>query len=267
MNLPQIYQQILNLCIGNGDMIKKEMGQLNSNDILQKGFNDFVTYVDTISEKRIVRELSKILPDAGFIVEEKTIQQEKKPLLWIIDPLDGTTNFIHGVPCFSISIALMKDNKVILGVVYEVMQEECFYSYGEGAWLNGKQIQVSATSTLADSLVGTGFPSKDFSKLEQYMSVLKYLFQQSQGVRRLGSAAVDLCYVACGRFDIFFEEGLSPWDVAAGAFIVEQAAGKVTEYNGGNNFIFGNDILATNKVLHNEMLKILNNKNASNKKI
>jgi len=259
MNLKQLSLQVSNLCVSNGDLIKKELGHLKAEDIHNKGVHDFVTYVDKISEKRIVKELSRILPEASFIVEENTISNLEKQLVWVVDPLDGTTNFIHGIPCFSISIALMRDKEVIMGVVYDIMREECFYSWGEGkSWLNDKEIKVSINKTIEDSVIGTGFPSRDYSRIDDYMRILKILFDRAHGVRRFGSAAIDLCYVACGRFDIFFEYGLSPWDIAAGSFIVSQAGGKVSDYSGNSDYIFGKDIVASNELLHNEILSLLN---------
>jgi myo-inositol-1(or 4)-monophosphatase len=258
MNLKQIFAQVNNLCVSTGDMIKNELGQLTSEDIHNKGVHDYVTFVDTISERRIVKELNNLLPEAGFIVEENTIEHQPKPLMWIIDPLDGTTNFIHGIPCFSISIALMLNNKIILGVVYDIMRDECFYAFDDGAWLNNKPIKVSQTPDLESSILGTGFPSRDYTKLDKYMDVLKTLFINTHGVRRIGSAAIDLCYVASGRFDAFFEYGLKSWDVAAGAFIVEKAGGKVTEFNEGENYIFGNDIIASNGKIHDKIIEIIN---------
>lgn len=258
MNLKQIFSQVNNLCISTGDMIKKELGQLTTENIQSKGVHDYVTFVDTISEKRIVKELNKIIPEAGFIVEENTIEYQQKQLMWIIDPLDGTTNFIHGIPCFSISIALTANDKTILGVVYEIMRDECFFAYEDGAWLNDKPIKVSENQHLESSILGTGFPSRDYTRLDNYMEVLKTLFINSHGIRRIGSAAVDLCYVASGRFDAFFEYGLNSWDVAAGAYIVKQAGGQVTEFNGGTNYVFGKDILASNGKIHDKMVEILN---------
>jgi myo-inositol-1(or 4)-monophosphatase len=177
--------------------------------------------------------------------------------MWVIDPLDGTTNFIHGLPCFSISIGLLLKNVPILGVVYEINLDECFYSWqGAPAYLNGKEIHVSDRSHLRDSLLATGFPYHDYSRLEKYLALFNWCLKNTHGVRRLGSAAVDLVYVACGRFDAFFEYGLKPWDVVGGAFIVKQAGGVVTDFQGKDNFIYGGELVASNKAMGDEFLAV-----------
>ncbi|MCS6832860.1 MAG: inositol monophosphatase [Flammeovirgaceae bacterium] len=221
-----------------------------------KGLNDMVSYVDKECERRIVEYLSRLIPSAGFIAEESG-EKHGEGYIWIVDPLDGTTNFIHGVPLFAISIALMKDDVLQIGVVHEVMQDECFYAVrGEGAFLNGKKIEVSPEKELAHALIATGFPYQDFERLEGYLSMFTDLIQKSHGIRRMGSAAVDLSFVACGRVEGFFEYGLRPWDVAAGTLIVEEAGGKVTDFSGGNNGIFGRELLAAGP-LHAELLTLI----------
>ncbi|MDD5571546.1 MAG: inositol monophosphatase, partial [Bacteroidales bacterium] len=161
------------------------------------------------------------------------------------------------VPLFAISVALTKNDKTILGIVYEVNLDECFYAFeGGGAFLNSKKISVSKVEKLKDSLLATGFPNVNYSRLENYMKHLEFLFGNTHGVRRLGSAATDLAYVACGRYDGFYEYDLSPWDVAAGAFIAEQAGGKVSDFKGGDNFIFGKEIIASNNLIFREFLEI-----------
>lgn len=230
-----------------GSYIKEESFKLRSTDVEVKGIHNFVTYVDKTAEKMIVKALQPLLPEAGFIVEENTIDKKSNLYNWVIDPLDGTTNYIHGVPCYCVSIALMIEQEVVLGVVYEINQDECFYAWKDSnAFLNGKIINVTHTSYLKDSLFATGFPYYDYQHLDNYMSFFKFLMVESRGVRRLGSAAADLAYVACGRFDGFYEYSLSPWDVAAGAFIVRQAGGMVCDFKGQNNYIFGKEIIAAN---------------------
>ena len=202
----------------------------------------------------LIDELKKLIPEAGFIAEESGIV-ESVVYRWIIDPLDGTTNFVHKIPLFSISIALQENGQTVIGVVYEINLDECFYAWKNGpAYLNGSKICVSPTNTLTDSLIATGFPYYDFSRLPAYLEFLGYLIQKTRGIRRLGSAAVDLAYVACGRFEAFYEYGLHPWDVAAGAFIVEQAGGQLSGFDGGKDVVFGKDIIASNTLVHNEIL-------------
>ena len=184
---------------------------------------------------------------------------------WIIDPLDGTTNFIHAVPAFSVSVALEKDGELLIGIVYEINLDECFYAWKNGgAYLNGKKISVTGGSSLKGSLIATGFPYKEFSQMDRFFFTLKFLFNKTHGVRRLGSAAVDLAYVACGRFDGFFEYNLNPWDVAGGGLIVREAGGKVTDFSGGQNFLFGKEIIACNPNIYGEFLDVVVNPPMSN---
>ena len=237
-----------------GQFIREELPLLSRSDIERKGLHSYVTHVDTNAEKRIVKALEELLPEAGFIVEEDSIDKQGKEYQWIVDPLDGTTNFIHGLPCFSVSIALMKNKEVLLGVVYEVMQDECFYAWqGGGAYLNEEPIRVSSIKSLGESLLATGFPYYDYSLLDKYMDLFTWCLRSTHGVRRLGSAAVDLAYVACGRFEGFFEYGLNAWDVAAGSLIVTEAGGKVDDFKGDGNYIFGKEIIASNAEVFDEL--------------
>jgi myo-inositol-1(or 4)-monophosphatase len=259
MELEKIFTQVHELTLETGKFLMDEINKVGKDDIEVKGLHNFVTYVDKESEQRLVNALTKILPEAGFIVEENTVSHKDEEYKWVIDPLDGTTNFIHSIPCFAISIALMHRDEVLLGIVYEINQKECFYAIkGSPAYMNGKEIKVSSTNKLSDALIATGFPYYDYGKLNQYMEVLKYFMRTTHGVRRLGSAATDLVYVACGRFEGFYEYGLSPWDVAAGAFIVQQAGGKVSDFRGGNDFIFGKEIIAANGNIYDDILRIIN---------
>jgi myo-inositol-1(or 4)-monophosphatase len=238
-----------------GDFIRKEVDRLHHTQIETKSIHNFVTYVDKTAEEQLVEKLQKLIPEAGFIVEENTIEKQGHEYQWVVDPLDGTTNFIHGVPVFSISIALMHFDKVLFGVVYEINHDECFWAIkGGGAFMNGEPIKVSEAATVHESLLATGFPYYDYSRLQQYMELFTWCLRNSHGVRRLGSAAVDLAYVACGRFDGFFEYSLSPWDVAAGSLLVREAGGRVTDFSGESNYIFGREIIATNKLIEDELL-------------
>ena len=259
MNLEIITNQVVSLTKSVGQFIKQEVDRINKNDIEEKGIHDLVTYVDKQSEKLLVKELGILLPDAGFIAEEDATLERSDRLNWIIDPLDGTTNFIHRIPLYSISIALMEGEEVILGVIYEVNLAECFYAWkGSPAFLNGKEIHVSNTIKLDNSLIATGFPYYDYSMLDSYLDLFKDLMRTTRGIRRLGSAAVDLAYVACGRFELFYEYGLQSWDVAAGTLLVKQAGGMVTDFNGNSNYIFGKQLIASNKNTHSEFEKKVN---------
>lgn len=234
---------------------RQELAVFDRGNIEHKGVHDLVSYVDRESEKQLVARLQQLLPEAGFITEEGTVAQEDKALRWIIDPLDGTTNFTHGLPFFSISIALAAGEELLLGVVYESNREECFSAYKDGgARLNGQTIRVSEVPVLDQALLATGFPYYAFDRIENYLTVLRYFMQHTQGMRRLGSAALDLAYVACGRFEGYFEYNLNSYDVAAGALLVAEAGGKVTDFKGGNSYLFGREILAANARIHPEML-------------
>jgi myo-inositol-1(or 4)-monophosphatase len=259
MNLSDITLQVTEIVRAVGEFIRQQQQRLTESDVIEKGEHDLVTYVDKESESRLVSRLKQIVPDAGFIVEEDQQLEKAGKYNWIIDPLDGTTNFVHGVPVYSVSVALARKNELILGVVYEVNLDECFYAWKGGqAMLNGKPISVSKQSSLNDSLLATGFPYHDYSLMKPYLHLFNELMKSSRGIRRLGSAAVDLAYVACGRFEAFYEYGLNPWDVAAGALIVKQAGGLVTDFNNKDDYLFGRHILASNGHTHKAFLNKLN---------
>ncbi len=258
MNLELITKQVVNLSKAVGQFIQKEAEKFKDNDIEEKGIHNLVTYVDKESEKILVQELGKILPEAGFIAEEDGSLSRSESLNWVIDPLDGTTNFIHHIPLYAISIALLDKDEVIMGVVLEINLNECFYAWKNSpAFLNGKEINVSNTYNLDNSLLATGFPYYDYTLLDPYLDLFKDLMRTTRGVRRLGSAAVDLAYVACGRFELFYEYGLQSWDVAAGSLIVKQAGGEVSDFKNNNNYIFGKQIIASNKLIHNTFARKL----------
>lgn len=221
-----------------------------------KSKNSLVTEVDKRLEKYFVAELGKLLPESGFIAEEGTSDKKGLDYNWIIDPLDGTTNFIHGIPAYCCSVALMQGREIVLGGILEFNTSEYFEaSKDNGAFLNGNRINVSPTKSIEDSLLATGFPYYDFEYIEQYMALFRHLLRESRGLRRLGSAALDLAYVACGRFDGFFEYSLQPWDVAAGIIIVQEAGGRVSDFKGGQNQLFGKQMLASNSFIYNDLLE------------
>ena len=259
MNLKDICTQVTKLTKEVGEFIINELNTNKALKVETKGLHDFVTYVDKTSEAKLVNKLAEIIPESGFIAEEGTSTKKGEKYNWIIDPLDGTTNFIHGLTPFAISIALQRNNETVLGVVHELGLNECFYAWeGSSAFLNGKEINVSIKETIQESLIATGFPYYDYKRIDPFLQTLKYFMENSHGVRRIGSAATDLVYVACGRFEAFYEYSLSPWDVAAGAFIVQQAGGIVADFKGGDNYIFGKEIIATNKAVYTEFQKNIN---------
>lgn len=220
---------------------------------------NFVTQADLDTEKFLKQTLNDILPGCGFIAEESFDGSITKELNWIIDPIDGTTNFMHNMPPFCISVALAFENDVQLGVIYDLFSKEVFYAWqGGGAWLNGKPITVSKTNTLRESLLVTGFPYEQGTHFDQWLSLFGNFLTKAQNVRRLGSAAIDMAYVAAGRFEAFYEYNLSPWDVAAGCIIVQEAGGKLSDFDGGSNYLFGKQIVCSNGMIHEQVLSELN---------
>lgn len=257
MNLPAICQQVIDLSNQVGDFIRYEAAAFDLSRVEYKGVNNLVSYVDKEAEKMIIKGLSNILPGAGFIGEEGTSDFQSETTNWIIDPLDGTTNFVHGLPVFAISIGLVHEGKLQVGVVNELNLKECFYAWqGGGAYNNGKPIKVSPATRIEDSLLATGFPYRDFGKMDMYLAMLKELMQRSHGLRRIGSAATDLAYVACGRFEAFYEYNLNSWDVAAGILIVQEAGGTVSDFNGGDDYLFGDSLIASGNI-HEPMLEVI----------
>lgn len=255
MNYELLCSKVIAICRLTGNFIRKEAMAFDANAIEYKGLNDLVSYVDKNAEKQLVRNLTKLLPDAGFITEEDTVNITDKTYTWIIDPLDGTTNFIHGIPTYAISVALYEENQPVIGVVYEINRGEMFFTYkGGAAYLNNKEIHVSKNGNLSQSLLATGFPYYQFDKQPQYMQLFTEMMQKCHGLRRIGSAAVDLAYVACGRFDAFFEYNLNSYDVAAGAYLVQQAGGKVMNFAGGDEYLETREMLATNGNVTDEIL-------------
>lgn len=255
INLKKLCLESRDVIIRVGEFIRREKGKVTSGQIETKSLNSLVSYVDKTAEEHLVEGLKKLLPEAVFLTEEETVENQKGDLQWIIDPLDGTTNFLHSLPIFSISVALQQNGTTVMGVVYEINMDECFYAWKDGgAFLNGRPIKVSSSPTLADSLVATGFPYYDYDRVEGYMKMLTEMMKKTRGIRRLGSAAVDLVYVACGRFDAFFEYSLNAWDVAAGAFIVKEAGGAVCDFSGGGNYLFGREIVATSAAVEKEFM-------------
>ncbi|WP_412468401.1 inositol monophosphatase family protein [Pedobacter sp. KLB.chiD] len=258
MNYELLCNKVISIVKLTGNFIRKEAMQFDVQKIEYKGLNDMVSYVDKTAEQKLVQNLEKLMPEAGFITEEKTINRAGKTYTWIIDPLDGTTNFIHGIPTYGISVALYEDRLPVIGVVYELNRGEMFYSYKGGpALMNKKEIKVSNNPDLKSSLLATGFPYYQFDEQAKYLKLLAEMMQKSHGVRRIGAAAIDLVYTACGRFDAFFEYNLQQWDFAAGCFIVQQAGGEVYDFAGGNDYFEKREILATNGKLTTEMLEAI----------
>jgi myo-inositol-1(or 4)-monophosphatase len=258
MDLSALTNNVVTLTKEVGDFIRQEAAVFDNQRVEYKGVNDMVSYVDKNAEIMLVSELSKFLPESGFITEEKTTTKVGEHYNWIIDPLDGTTNFIHGIPTYSVSVALTYDGELVLGVVYEINRDECFYAWKEGgAYLNGKPIKVSNTNKLADSLLSTGFPYYNFEKHGEYMKIFSGLMQKCHGLRRIGSAAVDLAYVACGRFDGYFEYNLNDYDMAAGVLLVREAGGYAFDFSGGDQPLAKREVIATNALISEELVSYI----------
>lgn len=234
----------------------------SAQEITFKGSVDLVTNLDKQSQSMIFKCLSDSFPGHDFLAEEGLSEEKGAEFRWIIDPLDGTTNYAHKFPIFTVSIALEKENGVVLGVIYDPLREEMFTALkGEGAFLNERKIGVSSVDDLDKSLVATGFPYdlrvSDVNNINHFNNFVTRV----QAIRRCGSAAMDLCYVACGRFDGFWELKLQPWDMAAGALIVEEAGGQISDFLGREFTIYDTEILASNGLIHGQMIDVLQLKN------
>ena len=259
IDLPDLRPQVEDIARAAGHFIRTQQATFSQERVSLKSLNALVSDVDENAEELIVSALNSLLPEAGFLTEEGTVHQNiNTNYYWVIDPLDGTTNFVHGLPIFSVSIALMHQDEPILGVVYEVGMDECFSAIkGGGTTLNGNRVRTSTTTELKDSLLATGFPYYDFSGVAGFQRTLEYFYPKTRGIRRIGTAAVDLAYTACGRFEGYFEYGLSPWDVAAGILLVREAGGQVCDYQGDNAPIDSKSIIAANKGVFDDVLKVI----------
>ena len=233
-----------------GSLITRASNDLDKLTIELKSHNDFVSEVDRVAEAAIIEVLREAYPQHSILAEESGLSDMVSDYQWIIDPLDGTTNFLHGFPQYCVSIALSVKGVLTHGVIYDPTRNELFTaSRGGGAFLNDRRIRVSKTLNLKDALLGTGFPFKEFEKFDRYVAMFKELTPKCAGIRRPGSAALDLAYVACGRYDGFWEMGLSPWDIAAGALMIKEAGGLVTDFAGEDKILeSGTIVTATPKV-------------------
>jgi myo-inositol-1(or 4)-monophosphatase len=259
INYQQICKEVQDIAREAGNFIYDERKKISDKDIELKSPASLVTYVDITSEKMIVKALKKLIPTAGFITEEGTTTNKGEKFNWVIDPLDGTTNYIHGIYPFSVSIALTEYDQPVVGVVNEIGLNEMFWAWkGSPAFLNGKEIKVSAGNRLENTLIVTGFPYYNFDRLDDYIDAMKHLMKSTRGLRRLGSAAADLSYVAAGRFSAFFEHGLHAWDVAAGVLILQQAGGRVSDFSGGDNWLYGGEIIGAGENFFEQFYTIIN---------
>jgi myo-inositol-1(or 4)-monophosphatase len=240
-----------------GRILTRHIDRVDTLTIVDKGKNEFVSEVDRSAEQAIIAVLKEKYPHHAILAEESG-SQGKSDFQWIIDPLDGTTNYLHGIPQYAISIALKVKGRLELGVVYDPAKEEMYTaSRGEGAQLNGRRLRVSNRKDLRGALLGTGIPYRDFRYSKHYLGMLNDLMAETSGVRRPGCAALDLAYVASGRFDGFWELGLAQWDIAAGVLLIREAGGLVTDIAGGENFLQSGNIIAAGPKVHNAMLRAI----------
>lgn len=258
LNLEQITKEVCQLAIEAGTFLREERKNFHRECVQEKNAHDYVSYVDKESECRIVKRLKEILPEAGFIAEEGSGSLTNETYCWLVDPLDGTTNYIHNQAPYCVSIALRNQEELLIGVVYEVCRDECFWAWkGSKAYLNGEVIHVSPIQTLNESFIELGFPYDADNYREFVIGLIRNLYGNVCGLRLQGSAAAELCYIAAGRFEARLEGLLGPWDIAAGALILMQAGGKITDYQGGSDFYSGKQVLATNGQIHDYLLKII----------
>lgn len=239
-----------------GKILRDNLGRIK--EIEYKAKNSLVTEVDRLSESLIIKIIKSSFPSHGILAEERGRSRGASAYIWIIDPLDGTTNYTHTYPVFSISIALEVEGIIRLGVVYDPTREEFFNAeLGKGAYMNGERIGISRTKAVEESLLCTGFTHENEWMVDENLRHFENFIRSAQAVRRDGSAALNLCYVSCGRFDGFWELGLHPWDTAAGALILRESGGKVTDFSGEEFDIYGKETLATNGLIHNEMINVI----------
>jgi myo-inositol-1(or 4)-monophosphatase len=246
-----------------GRALIRDFGEVEQLQVSRKGPGDFVSTADMKAERIVRKELERARPDYGFLLEESGRIEGRDPhSCWIVDPLDGTTNFLHGLPHFCVSVALSQSNELTAGVIYDPLKDELFWAEkNNGAYLNNRRLRVSGRKRLSDALVATGVPFRihqGTAVFETFEKQLGHIMPRVAGIRRYGSAALDLAYVAAGRFDGYWENGLNPWDVAAGVLIVQEAGGFVTEISGKRYTLGAPDILAANDALHEPLIAVLN---------
>lgn len=261
LDLEELTEKVRRIAVEAGKFIREERGKFLRERIERKHAHDYVSYVDKESERRIVAGLKELLPEAGFIVEEGSAKYEGESYCWVVDPLDGTTNFIHDNAPYCVSIALRDSSEIVLGVVYEICRDECFWTYkGALSYRNGEVIHVSGVADPDDAFVALGLPYDAEAYKPVFRKLVDGIYGNVAGVRVVGAAAAEMCYVACGRFDARVEAFLGPWDIAAGILIVKNAGGLVTDFFGGNGYESGGQVVASNGKVHGFLLKILDGK-------
>ncbi len=260
LNLEIITEKVRKIAIEAGAFLRQERTNFHRERVEEKNSHDYVSYVDKESERRIVKELSALLPEAGFIAEEGSGNHGEEELYWLVDPLDGTTNYIHDNAPYCVSISLRNKKELLIGVVYEVCRKECFWAWkGSKAYLDGQEIHVSDVSAMDTAFIALGFPYNHEAYKPMALHLVQQLYGRVGGLRLQGAAAAEICYIAAGRFEARIEANLGPWDIAAGTLILMQAGGKVTDFDGGNTFYSGHQVLATNGKMHDLLLAVVKN--------
>ena len=259
MDLAALTEKVRIVAVEAGTFIREERVKFSRNAVEKKHAHDYVSYVDKESEKKITARLKELLPEAGFIAEESGASlREDSSYCWVVDPLDGTTNFIHDNAPYCVSIALRDEKELLIGVVYEITRDECYWTYkGSASYLNGKEIHVSSVSALDDSFIELGFPYNSEAYKPMATHLVDRLYGNVAGLRLMGAAAAELCYIAAGRFEARIEAFLGPWDIAAGTLILVNAGGVVTDFKGGDSFYSGAQVLASNGKIHADLLNII----------
>jgi myo-inositol-1(or 4)-monophosphatase len=261
LDLDYLCAEVQTIAREAGAFLKKERDGFDPSRVEEKSAHNYVSYVDKEAERFLVDRLSSLLPGSGFITEEGTAVRKGETYYWVTDPLDGTTNYIHNMAPYCVSIALRDEKEILLGVVYEVCREECFYARKGGkAFLDGKEIHASEVGETDKAFVALGFPYSFDAYRPMALHLVDSLYGKAGGCRLLGSAAAEICYVACGRFDARIEAFLGPWDVAAGGFILMQAGGKLSDFSGGDTWTSGEEVIASNSRLYDTILSLVKNK-------
>ena len=264
LDLELLSEKIRDIAVNAGHFLEEASKDFDRNRVEEKSPHNYVSYIDKSSEKLLIKELSALLPEAGFIAEEGSGSLTTQEYCWVIDPLDGTTNYIHRMGPYAVSIALRNREELLIGVVYEVTRKECYYAWkGSKAYLNGQEIHVSNISTLDKAFIDLGFPYDSNHYHTMAVHLVDKLYGRAGGSRLLGSAASEICYIAAGRFEARVEAFLGPWDVAAAGLILMQAGGKLTDFVGGNSWTDAEQVIASNGPMHDIILRMVQEKSDS----
>lgn len=241
-----------------GRLLLASFGRLQQSQVARKGVSDYVTALDHAAEREIIRWIRRRFPQHGIRAEESGRRMRPSVYEWLVDPLDGTTNYIHQFPAWCVSVAMAREGRLLLGVIHDPLRRETFHAIqGQGAWCNHRRICVSGCRRLREGLIATGFPFRIRGRLDPYLRSFRKIFLRSSGIRRAGSAALDLAYTACGRVDGFWEMGLSAWDIAAGVVLIEEAGGRVSDFAGGAGHMAHGSIVAGNPAIHRQLVRLL----------